>query len=160
MVRDATVADHPVVLAMNNAAEPHVNALPQHEFGWIVARAAYFRVFEDASGVAGFLLGLPSGTDYWSANYQWFTQRYERFLYVDRVVVAERARGRGVGRALYEDLHAFAARDWPRITSEVNLRPPNAPSVAFHEAMGWAAVGVREYDDGARAVTMFERTLR
>ena len=159
MVRDATVADHPVVHSMNNAATPEVNALAPHEFEWLVSHATYFRVLEDAEGVAGFLLCLASGLDYWSENYKWFTARHAQFLYVDRVVVAERVRGSGAGRALYEDLHAFASGRWPRIVSEVNIRPPNPASIAFHERLGYAAVGVREYADGANAVRMFERQV-
>jgi predicted GNAT superfamily acetyltransferase len=159
VVRDATVADHPVVLSMNNAATPEVNALARHEFDWLVSHATYFRVVEDAEGVAGFLLCLASGLDYWSENYKWFTARHASFLYVDRVVVAERARGSGAGRALYEDLHAFALGKWPRITSEVNIRPPNPASIAFHERLGYAAVGVREYADGVNAVRMFHKQM-
>lgn len=159
MIRDATVADHPAVLSLNNAAEPHVNALPQHEFDWLVAHAAYFRLLEDAGGLAGFVLCLPSGIDYWSGNYKWFTERYAAFLYLDRVVVAPRARGSGMGRALYEDLHAFAEQKWERVMLEVNLRPPNPGSDAFHENLGYVVVGTREYEAGGRAVRMYERRM-
>lgn len=159
VVRDATPADHAAVLALNNAAQPAVNALTDDEFAWIHAHAAYFRVCADVQGVAGFVICLPSGLEYWSDNYKWFAARYPGFLYLDRVVVAERARGQGVGRALYADLHAFAAGRWPRVTLEVNLRPPNPVSDAFHAAMGYVAVGVREYEDGTRAVRMFTREV-
>ena len=147
------------MLSLNNAAEPHVNALPQHEFDWLVAHAAYFRLLEDAGGLAGFVLCLPSGIDYWSGNYKWFTERYTTFLYLDRVVVAPRARGSGVGRALYEDLHAFAEGKWERVMLEVNVRPPNPGSDAFHEKLGYVVVGTREYEAGERAVRLFERQM-
>jgi uncharacterized protein len=156
VVRDATVADHPAVLAMNNAAPPHVNALDDEQFAWLAERAAYFRVLEDAGGIVGFVLCVPSGLDYWSDNYKWFSERYGDFLYLDRVVVAERARRGGVGRALYEDLQATVEGRWLRITLEVNLRPPNPTSVAFHEKMGYRGIGVREYDGGKKAVQMYE----
>lgn len=159
VIRDAVVADHPVVLALNNGATPHVNALNEEEFAWLANRARHFRVLEDAGGIAGFVLCLPSGLDYWSENYRWFTRRFAEFLYLDRVVVAERARRLGVGRALYEDMHATVAADWLRITLEVNLRPPNPASVAFHEKMGYRPIGVREYDEGKKIVQMFERPL-
>lgn len=160
VIRDAGVADHPVVLALNNGATPHVNALNEEEFAWLANRAKYFRVLEDAGGVAGFVLCVPSGLDYWSENYRWFTRRYSEFLYLDRVIVAERARRMGVGRAMYDDLHATAvAADWLRVTLEVNLRPPNPVSVAFHEKLGYRAVGVREYEDGKKIVQMYERPL-
>ena len=159
MVRDAVVADHPVVFALNNGAAPHVNALDDEQFAWLVEHAKYFRVLEDAGGIAGFVLCVPSGLDYWSENYSWFKQRYAEFLYLDRVVVAERSRRAGVGRAMYEDLHATAAADWLRITLEVNIRPPNPVSIAFHAKMGYRPIGVREYDEGRKAVQMFEKAL-
>lgn len=156
-VRDATAADIAAVLALNNANTPHVNALTTEEFSWLQSHAAYFRVAEDAQGVAGFVLCLAAGLDYWSENYKWFAARYSEFLYLDRVIVAEHARRLGVGRALYADLHAVAAGRWPRVVLEVNLRPANPGSIAFHLALGYVAVGVREYDDGLYAVQMFAR---
>lgn len=154
-VRDATAADVAAVLALNNANTPHVNALTMEEFSWLRSHAAYFRVAVDGDGVAGFVLCLPAGVEYWSDNYKWFAARYDAFLYLDRVVVAERARLGGVGRALYDDLHAFSAGRWPRVTLEVNLRPPNPGSVAFHSALGYVPVGVREYNDSANAVQLY-----
>lgn len=158
-LREATAADGAEVLAMNNASTPHVNALTTEEFAWLTSHAAYYRVAEDAHGVSGFVLCLAAGLDYWSDNYKWFAARYDDYLYLDRVVVVERARRLGVGRALYADLHRTAAAGWPRITLEVNLRPANPRSVAFHEALGYEAVGVREYADGENAVQMYSRIL-
>lgn len=152
-VRDAVVADHTAVRAMNDAAAPNVDALSTHKFEWLVANAEYFRVCVDDAGVAGFVLCLASGGEYWSENYRWFSQRYETFLYLDRVVVAERVRGEGVGTLLYADLHGFAAGRWPRVTLEVNLRPPNPGSIRFHERLGYERVGEREY--GGNAVAMY-----
>lgn len=157
LIREAGTADLDAVLALNNAAVPAVNHLERDDLQKIVALAAHYRVCEDASGLLGFVLCLPAGVDYWSENYKWFTRRYDDFLYLDRVVVAERARGQGIGAALYEELHATARGRWPRVTLEVNLRPPNPGSERFHERLGYVRVGVREYDDGA--VTMYAREL-
>ena len=159
-IRDALPADHTAVVAINDAAVPNVNALPPDYFAWLVANVAYFRVAEDAEGVAGFVMCLASGGGYWSENYTWFTARYDSFLYLDRVVVAERVRGRGVGALLYDDLHRFAQGKWPRVTLEVNLKPPNPDSIRFHERLGYDRVGVREYNGGANAVAMFERQVK
>lgn len=157
VVRDAIARDHPAVLALNNGAVPHVNALDDTAFAWLTEHATYFRVAEDGDGIAGFVMMIEKGTEYWSANYAWFASRYDAFLYLDRVVVAPRARRSGVGRALYDDVIAFARGRWPRIALEVNLRPPNPVSVAFHQRMGFCEVGTREYDENA--VLMMERTL-
>ena len=145
------------MLALNNGATPHVNELSMSDFMWIVSHADYVRVAEDDQGLAGFAIALRPGLGYWSLNYRWFSDRGGEFLYLDRIVVAERARRTGVGRALYDDLGRFASGRWPRITLEVNLRPPNPGSLAFHERMGFRQVGVREEEGGSKAVALMER---
>ena len=156
-VRDAVASDHAAVLALNNAAAPHVNELSAEMFAWIVSHADYFRVAEDADGLAGFVIALRPGHEYWSLNYRWFAAQGGDFLYLDRIVVADRARGTGVGRALYDDIDRFASGRWPRITLEVNLLPPNPVSLAFHERLGFRRVGVLEDEDGMKAVALMER---
>jgi uncharacterized protein len=156
-VRDAVASDHAAVLALNNGATPHVNELSGDAFGWIAAHADYFRVAEDDTGLAGFMIALRPGLDYWSLNYRWFSARGADFLYLDRIVVAERARNAGVGRALYDDIDRFAAGTWRRIALEVNLLPPNPGSLAFHERLGFVKVGVREEENGTKAVALMER---
>ena len=158
--RDAGASDTALLqemLALNNAAVPAVNALDLPTLERIVTRSAHCRVVHDAVGLAGFVLCLPHGGDYWSDNYRWFSERYAEFLYLDRVVVAERLRGQGLGAALYADLHAVARGRWPCVTLEVNLEPPNPGSVRFHERLGYARVGERHYEGGA--VIMYARDL-
>lgn len=159
MLRSGTAADAEAVLALNNASVPHVNALTRETLAEIVAMSAHYTVAEDAEGILGFVLCIAAGRAYWSDNYRWFGERYEEFLYLDRVAVAARAQRQGVGRALYEHMHQAVRGAWPRVALEVNLRPPNPGSVAFHEALGYSAVGVRESGNGAHAVQMFVRPL-
>jgi predicted GNAT superfamily acetyltransferase len=154
VVRPAESREWPAVLSLNNAAIPHVNALTNEQFAWLAANVDYFRVVESGGKIAGFVMAIRDSTEYWSGNYAWFGKRFEKFIYLDRVVVALEARRTGAGRALYEDLKHFARDRWPRITLEVNVRPPNPGSIAFHEAMGFVRVGSRTYDDNE--VAMFE----
>jgi L-amino acid N-acyltransferase YncA len=59
------------------------------------------------------------------------------------VYVADRARGRGIGRALMEALlaSADAAGIW---TVQTSIFPENGASVALHERVGFRVVGRRE----------------
>ena len=159
VVRPAEERDFAAVLRLNNSAVPHVNALSAEQFHWLVTHVDYFRVYDSDDGVLGFVFALSNGTEYWSANYAWFGERYDEFLYLDRIVVADGERRTGVGRALYADVRAIATGRWPRVTLEVNLRPPNPGSLRFHERMGFQEIGVRESDDGEKAVVMMELPL-
>jgi uncharacterized protein len=66
----------------------------------------------------------------------------DNFVYVDRVVVAPAARGKGYARALYLDLFQrakFAGHIC--IVCEVNLDPPNPISDAFHASLRFSEIG-------------------
>ncbi len=55
--------------------------------------------------------------------------------------VAETARGKGAGRALYDELLSALSRDGFHMAF-AGIALPNPASVAFHEAMGFEPVGV------------------
>lgn len=102
------------------------------------------------------LIALNERSNYDSPNFKWFLQRYDRFVYVDRVVVAESARGRGIARALYEQLIRQATTDgYPVICAEIYYDPPNPASDAFHESMGFVEIGrafVEKYGKSVRYI--------
>jgi len=158
MIRDVAAADHAVLCALNNAAVPHVNSLEVSGLEELLEMAAHARVVERDGALAALLVAFAPGAAYPSANYRWFATRYDAFLYVDRVVVDPTARGRGIARALYDDLAAVAtARAARHLTCEVNERPPNPGSLAFHERLGFAEVGRQQ--TGAKAVILVAREL-
>jgi L-amino acid N-acyltransferase YncA len=61
----------------------------------------------------------------------------------DSVYVADSAQGRGIGRALLEELVRRAERDgvW---TIQAGIFPENESSIALHERCGFRVVGTRE----------------
>jgi L-amino acid N-acyltransferase YncA len=76
------------------------------------------------------------------------------------VYVAERARGRGLGRALLERLarNAESAGIW---TLQAGVFPENRASLALHHGCGFRTVGIRErigrLDGAWRDVVLLER---
>ena len=107
-----------------------------------------------------FIIGFDQEADYHSPNFQWFRQRYPRFVYVDRVAVAASARGRGLARALYDDFFARAAAAGHTIVAcEVNSDPPNPGSDAFHAALGFSIVGEAAIYGGKRTVRYYLRSI-
>lgn len=113
----------------------------------------------DGPALAGFLLALPETADYGSDNYRYFQARYDRFVYVDRIVVDDRFRRAGVGAALYRHLAGCLPAGCPRIACEVNVRPPNEPSLAFHRKLGFEPVGEQDTEGGAKRVCLLVKTL-
>jgi len=129
------------VLAANAAVAELTSVLDAGGLAALLGRAAGApAVLDGGGGLAGFLIGMGPGADYDSPNYRWFSDRYARFAYVDRVVTVPAARGRGVARTLYAAF-ATAMPGQERIACEVNLVPPNPASDAFHAALGFAEVG-------------------
>jgi predicted GNAT superfamily acetyltransferase len=101
--------------------------------------------------VAGFCLVLAPGADYDSMNYRWFEGRYDDFVYLDRIAIAPAFQRRGLGRTMYGEVERLARELQPgatHFTLEVNLRPRNETSLAFHATLGFAEVGRQETDYG------------
>lgn len=131
--------DEAAVLALNNLHAAELSFLDAERLPFLIGEAFY-------AGRIGrldaFLLAFDQTAAYDSPNFLWFRRRYERFAYVDRVVVASHARGRGHARLLYEELFARAAAAGHDIVAcEVNSEPPNPASDAFHGRMGFSEVG-------------------
>lgn len=126
-------------------------------FATLVGGAAHARVVPPDGA---FMIALDEGADYDSPNFQWFRERYGRFLYVDRIVVSPDWRRRGLARQLYEDLFAHAAgAGYPRVVCEVNADPPNPDSDAFHAALGFQTVGEALLEDRGKTVRYFARPI-
>lgn len=127
------------LLALNNAHAVELSLLDSAGLERLVGAAFVARRVGLADAL---LITFDQDADYDSPNFLWFRDRYERFVYVDRVVTAEAARGRGLARALYGDLIAQArAAGHQLIVCEVNADPPNPASEAFHRGLGFEPVG-------------------
>ena len=158
-IADIREVDLDDVLALNEAAVPHVNSLARDSLQWFAANAQYFRVATSDGDIVGFMIGLQPGLDYASPNYQWFCGRHRRFAYVDRVVVSPAMRRRGVASQLYDDFTATLRGYVPLLTCEVNIRPSNESSMAYHERHGFVQVATQETDGGKKEVALMEKRL-
>lgn len=140
-IRDVTQRDLDAVLALNNTAGPGILALGRDALQRFYRNANYFRVAEVDGHLAGFLIALREHSDYASSNYRWFSERYEQFTYIDRIVVARSQRGAGLGRIFYCDVQSYAEVRVPVLTCEVLLEPRNDAVVLFHGTYGFTEVG-------------------
>jgi uncharacterized protein len=155
IVREEALAS--ALLALNNAHAQELSWLEAERLEYLVREAFLARRIGDLDA---FLLAFDQDARYDSPNFIWFRARYPRFVYVDRIVVAPSARGRGCARRLYDDLfeHAVCAGH-DRVVCEVNKMPPNPASDAFHAALGFVEVGTASVHDGSRTVRYLSQTL-
>lgn len=141
VVRDVREHELDSVLALNNAAGPAILPLDAARLRQFFDHAEYFRVAERDGTLAGFLIGVGSQSDHDSSNFRWFRERYPDFFYIDRIVVASRRRGGGVGRAFYADAQSYAELRYPQMACEVFLDDVNDPVLLFHGSFGFREVG-------------------
>lgn len=160
MIRDATSADFQAILRLNREWEHFLSPMDAGRLADLHCLSARHRVVEQDGDIAAFLLAFADGTRYDSSNYCWFDERYKNFLYVDRVVVAGDAQGRGLGGELYRDLIEFGrSRGKRALVCEFDIEPPNPISRRFHEAFGFREVDVREYGNPVKRVSLQYRSL-
>ncbi|BAN00570.1 hypothetical protein YM304_02560 [Ilumatobacter coccineus YM16-304] len=145
-------ADLPVVLQVNQANVPEVGDLDLDRLRFIVDEAAIALVVERmnerdperSEAIVGFCLVLAPGSTYDSVNYRWFMQHHPDSMYLDRVAFTSDARGQGLGSQLYDTVDDIMREEHPEapaLTLEVNVDPPNEPSLAFHAKHGFVEVG-------------------
>lgn len=158
-IRSVIQTDLSILTRLNEAAVPQVNSVSEDTLQWFADHASYFHVVTHDSGPVGFLVALTPEADYWSPNFLWFRDRYSSFVYIDRVVVAESARRRGIAHRLYKDLERFSQRFTIILTCEVNIRPRNDASLLFHREFGFDEVGQQSTEAGKKTVALMAKRL-
>lgn len=152
------MADPLRVIALNNASEVETSRLDQAKFARLLAVATYAHAIGE--GPDGFLFAMDETSAYDNRNFAWFKARHERFVYVDRIVVAAPARGRGLARLLYDDLFAtMQASGCKVIGCEINIHPANPRSDAFHASLDFREVGQADIGLDGKRVRYLVKTL-
>jgi len=147
------ISEVPMMWQINEQGLPGTGKVNQQEMENLLNLSELsVGVFEDKK-LLGFVICLLPKTEYGSLNYAWFNERYDEFIYVDRIAVATEFRNQGIGSMLYEKVFEYAKSNNIPVTAEVSLRPPNQGSDRFHLRHGYEVVG--ELDHGDKAVTMY-----
>ncbi len=157
LIEPVSAAYEPAVLALNNEHAAELSWLEPERLSFLLGQAFHARRI---GALEAFIMTFDQDADYDSPNFLWFRGLYPRFVYIDRVVVAATARGRGHARRLYDDLFDHAERaGHTLVTCEVNSQPPNPASDAFHAALGFREVGDAVIHGGEKSVRYFTRDI-
>jgi uncharacterized protein len=144
------------VLALSAQNEVETGYLDVAKLTHLVAQSFSARIAKPDNG---YLLTFEPNAKIEGPNFEWFKARGGNFIYVDRIVVAAKARGQGIARAFYNVLF-LAAREagFDEVTCEVNSDPPNPVSDKFHAALGFLPVGSATLPNG-KTVSYMARPL-
>lgn len=145
-LRPITPADHALVLGWNDTNVALLSPLDEDRLVTLLEWADLGSVIRHEGRDVGFVLTFTAGTSYDAENYRWFAEHaaqsgWDSFYYLDRVVVDPTVRRAGVGTRVYDEIEERARRLAPAMCLEVNLDPPNEPSLEFHRRRGYREVG-------------------
>lgn len=159
VIRDVREHELESILALNNAAGPGIVPLDAARVQRFYQTAEYFRVAERDGNLAGFLVGFGSGSGHDSSNFAWFAGHHPAFFYIDRIVVASRRRGGGVGRAFYADVQSYAELRYPLLACEVFIEHDNDSARLFHGSFGFQEEGQHVMPGTQVRASMLVKTL-
>jgi uncharacterized protein len=158
LLRSLTAEDADRILDLNNEHAIETSLLDMPAAERLLAMCFYAKGVRP--GMRAFLLALDQNAAYDNQNFHWFRRRFERFVYIDRIIVAQDSRGQGLARLMYEDLFAAAkAAGHVRVVCEVNIDPPNEGSLAFHRSMEFLALADVVLKGGSKRVRYLVKKL-
>jgi predicted GNAT superfamily acetyltransferase len=139
-------AHHATILRNNQEFVHWLSPLDAAGLTTLLGHADYAQQIADGQAA---VIGYDGGGAYRHKHVDYLSVRLDRYFYIDRVIIGAAAQGHGLGRALYADLEDYArACGYTHIACEVNTRPDNPGSHAFHRALRFAVFGDADYDDG------------
>ncbi len=154
-IRKAKQEELNELLLLNQANVPHVGSIALGRMIHLYNQSSCFQVAEVESTPAGFVIAFGPTVDYDSPNFLFFKERYENFIYIDRIAIADEYRRQGIGTLLYDRVKEVAGeRNIPLMSCEYNLWPKNEISRLFHENYGFKEVGKQETEGGTHSVSL------
>ena len=143
-VRNIETADLARVLEINNANTPGVSELTMSELETDIENCLHALAIDNEHGeVCAFCITFAPNAPDAGVNHQWFAERFESFVYLDRIAIDSNHQNRGLGALLYQTVeqHMLNSAEHSLLCCEVNLEPPNPGSLRFHQRIGFTEVG-------------------
>ena len=156
----ATKSDLDFVLSLNQDSLPAVSQLDLSKINHFLQISSYFKIFKIDDKPVGFLIGLKPRKDYISENYIWINQRYDSFIYVDRIIIDINYRNRGLGFYFYNHLIKSMGGKVESIFCEVNIKPYNKQSIKFHKKYGFEEIGKQDTKKGKKRVVYMKYKIK
>ena len=143
-IEQATKNDLKSILSLNQESMPAVSSSNLEMMKHFLIICDYFKICKINGEIIGFLNALLPSKDYKSEHYKWFNDRYESFIYVDRIILNKSYQNQGYGRVFYDDLINSIKNKPLDIACEINTKPYNKQSIKFHKKYGFKEVGRKD----------------
>ena len=143
-IENATKDDLEFILSLNEDSIPAVSSSNLQMMKHFLSICDYFKVCNVNDEPIGFLTALLPAKDYNSDHYQWFNDKYESFIYVDRIIFKKSYQNQGYGTLFYDDLINSIKNKSLDIACEINTKPYNKQSIRFHKKYGFKEVGRKD----------------
>jgi predicted GNAT superfamily acetyltransferase len=156
-IRPLVDADSDAVLALNEESVTALSPMDRDRLDHFRRLTPHVLVCVVDDEVGAFSIAFPPGTTYDSINYHWHQERFDDFIYLDRIAVGQRFRRRGIATAMYDEMEQIAVPHG-RMVCEIYSDPPNTESIGFHLNRGYTEVGHLIQANGHECV-MMEKSL-
>ncbi|WP_375322455.1 GNAT family N-acetyltransferase [Aliivibrio logei] len=148
IIRAILEKDIDTILELNEQFVHVLSPMNKSKLIRLIEMSAISVVIEEDNHIAGFMLAFTQGVKYESINYEWFNENYDSFLYIDRIVVSEHFQGKRVASRLYKQaLDLAAERSLSCVVAEIDIMPPNDPSLLFHQKMGFKEIQLLTHNE-------------
>jgi len=155
ILRPAKLSDFDRILQLNEEFVYYLNPMSKDQLSVYNSYAELNLVAEIDGKIEAFVLVFRENTDYGFITYALLKERYEKFIYVDRIVVSDKCQGLGVGSILYDKIMEHARNTGiSLVTAEVDSDPPNPVSLRFHEKFGFKNMGSIAVPGTAKSVAL------
>jgi len=162
-VRNIEIADLARVLKINNANTPGVSELTISELETDIENCLHALAIDNEQGdVCAFCITFAPNAPDAGVNHQWFADRFESFVYLDRIAIDSNHQNRGLGALLYQTVEQrmLDSAEHSLLCCEVNLEPPNPGSLRFHKRIGFTECVVELTDPGYVVTYLQKRLVR
>jgi len=134
VIRPINPADLDTIVDINQSALEGVGPLDYESAALLVKKADQAVVLDVEGDIAGFVITLPTGADHESSRYDWFEDRLDDYVYLDRIVVADTHRRQGVASRLYDAVES-------ELPVALEIYETNDVSLEFHRQRGYRQIG-------------------
>ena len=109
------------IYLLNQSNTPEVGSLDSVDHLQNLLQMSLLNLFvSNNEEMIGFIICFKENSNYSSKNYKFFSKREKKFLYIDRVAIAEKYRRKGLGKILYNKLENLCIENKIPLCCEVN----------------------------------------